>query len=181
MKAFTDYFGEVEEILMLSYDGNKYVDILRPNGEKTSIKRGYCFKNPSKWTKDESEKYGSWKPKPQLFSKYVWWKLEGKRKEDFAARKKDWYSNYYCEDKKFKTRREAIRFAIKSAKTSDKDMVEVGKQNEVYYFECHSDGDVVIYDRSKRSLRHKGFTKPKWIRGRGKIKYRGKRHGRKCK
>lgn len=181
MKAFTDYFGEVEEITLLSYDDDKYVDILRSNGEKTSIKRGYCFKNPSKYTKDEGEKYGSWKPKPQFFSKYVWWKLQDKRKEDFVARKKDWCSKYYCEEKKFKTRKEAIKYAIKQAKSSGKGINEVGKQNEVYYFECHSDGNVIIYDRSKRSLRHKGLTKPKWARGYGKLKYQGKRHGRKSK
>lgn len=176
MKAYTDYFGEVEQITLLKYDGDKYVKILRENGEETSIKSGYCFKNPSKYDRE----LGEWVPKPKLFSKYVWWKLEGKKKEDFVAREKDWYSKWYCSTGTFKNKAKAIKFGARLARLNN-EPVEVGKQNSVINLVCYPEGEVVAYDRSKRTQRHKGFTSWKYVKGRGKVKYRGKRHGRKNK
>lgn len=181
MKAFTDYFGEVEQITLLEYDGDKYVNILRENGEKTSIKSGYCFKNPSKYDSELRE----WVPKPKFFSKYVWWKLEGKKKEDFIAREKDWYSKWYCVGTyssvgTFKNKAEAIKVGVSLAK-SNNEPIELGKQNSVITVVCYPDSNVVAYDRSKRTQRHKGFTSWKYMKGYGKVKYRGKRHGRKNK
>jgi hypothetical protein len=43
--GFTNYFGPTEEIKILDFDNNKYVNVLRPDGGTYEIKAGYIYSN----------------------------------------------------------------------------------------------------------------------------------------
>lgn len=99
IKAYTDYYGAADQITLLSYDGDKYAKVLRADGSEDEIKRGYIYK-------DELL--------TKRFSRRQWFVLEGKSLRDYCPYRKE--SGYEVENRYFKTRKLAFKFASNLAK-----------------------------------------------------------------
>lgn len=167
--GYTDYYGEIEKVTITNYDGDKYCDIIRANGDKESIKRGYIARNPemTKWFAgiyrhlQEGKKKIHYKPYDRKV-KYVIFvpKSEG-----------GWTTT------EFKNKIDALKYALRLAKTTN-EKIEIHKdytfQNKSGYYgtnihtliDCYPDGDCTQW---YGDVRRKRGSFVKYLRGYGKI------------
>ena len=170
VEAYTDMYGEIEKVTLLSYDGNKYCKILRSNGEQDEIKSGYLYKEP--YTFDDWPKL-----QPKRFPRVVWWKLEGfdkrnyiPRKERYSWMKKYWYLTQCDNDYKYSSLREAVKVAHKYAKLYN-DSVEINLHGDRWpVIVVHADGYVQEFPMRQKNHRNKdGSCRPKFKKGLSKM------------
>lgn len=154
VKAFTDYYGEVEPITILSYDGDKYARILRANGEEDEIKSGYCYKNAVKY-----------KDNPERFSRVVWWKLEGKSSKDYKPRAPilKSFKGYWRVDwsrVQHHSLQEAVKSAYNILKERGTTEVEITHNNRITSVFVEYDGRVVEYNWRQSNMRDRNKNLP---------------------
>ena len=161
VKAYTDYFGDVEPITVTSYDGDKYVTIIRADCTTEEIKSGYCYKNAV-----------TYEDNPKYLDKITLWRLEGKDARNFKPRsvwpftpQKYSFHNINSESCEANSLKDIVRKAHNESKKTDS-IVEVYHMDRLTSIYVHSDGYVVEYpwrqrnmfDR-KRKLTHGKFKK----------------------
>jgi hypothetical protein len=159
-QAFTDYFGEVLPITIVSYDNNKYVTILKPNGVEDEIKRGYIYAN---------------KELTKRLAKVDWHIHGGGTRKSFRpyTRRTD-YDVYVTDNTRraFKTKASAIRHAVHLARKTGAIIEVRGNQYSdkkisigCLDVSCSPNGDAVQYGHNNR----RRGRQPKWLRGYGKV------------
>lgn len=150
VNAFTDCYGDVEPITIISYDGDKYAKIIRSNGEEDEIKSGYCYKNAVTYNNH-----------PKRFSRVIWWMLEGKNKKDYKPRapvlklfKNHWYiledSNHII----YTNLQDAAKAAFNCANKLSEE-AEICSNNLLTSVFVDSDGRVVEYNWRQSNMRNR--------------------------
>ena len=170
--GFTDYYGEVEAITIMSYDNDRYATIIRENGCEEEIKRGYLYKN----------KVGYDDPSKQYFSARDWFVLGGGNIRYYKPRtKKTVYRIWHgANSQKIKTKRAAIKIAKNLAAKNDVDIeivASVFTSNKsgtrallgCFDIDVSPKGELCQfgYSRTTMSSRQRGRYS-KWLRGGGK-------------
>lgn len=150
VNAFTDYYGDVEPITIISYDGDKYAKIIRSNGEEDEIKSGYCYKNALTYNNH-----------PKRFSRVVWWMLEGKSKKDYKPRApiSKAFKNYWyicCESRNviYYNLQDAVKACFKHSKRMSEEL-EIHSNNLLTSVFVDSDGHVVEYNFRQSNMKNR--------------------------
>lgn len=179
-KGFTNYFSEESDsegvsrsvlpIDILSYDGNKYVRVRRPDGRVEEIRRGYICADAAM---------------TRAIPAINWHILEGGNRRDYRPRMK--LTSYYVRiprDKRkgdipeFKTKAEAVAFGVRAAKLYGEE-IEVWcelKSNWSFssgsrFVVCCPSGAAVQYNRDGRRRYMEGedqMLQGNYMRGYGK-------------
>lgn len=154
--GFTNYFGDVVPIEILSYDNNKYVEVRKPDGSIESIKRGY-IRRDAKMTRDIPE--------------INWFVYCGGDRKNFHKRKRKTTFLVMAPDEPnhvFSKKAKSISYAIAAAKRLGQTVTVLGcrvsKGHSCYGFcsiECGSDGLAFQYGEGRRSR----ANTPKSVRG----------------
>ena len=148
VKAYTDYFGDVEPITVTSYDGDKYVTIIRADGTDEEIKCGYCYKNAV-----------TYEDNPKYLNKITLWQLQGNDAKDFKPRESCEFIthkySFYNINRELCTANSLEDIVRKAHNESKKTNipVEIYHQYRLTSIYVHSDGYVVEYPWRQRNMR----------------------------
>lgn len=174
--GFTDYFGDVEPVIVLSYDNDKYCEIMRlSDGTINEIKRGYVTTN---------------KEGTKFFHSKFWWVMGGNDILDYRSRVKTTY--YEVHDisvpgnyrRKVNNKQEAIRQAkLVSKRTGEEVSIYVTSKFESNQGYSSSHGCLQLYVHGDHAYQYsrpngKRLCEVKYLRGHGKC-YNNRRPGKK--
>lgn len=154
--AFTNYFGDVLPVQILSFDNNKYAKIKKPDGSIDEVKAGYIWADAAM---------------TRRVRLVDWHVLGGGSRKTFQKRQRRTTYYVYFEDepvRRYSSKASALKVAsVLATRVRTGDGVAVTSEqvfrlgNNVCYFDCFASGLV---------LQSKGPKQPvKYLRGYGKV------------